>query len=330
MNTTKGLLAAALLALAATAGAQGSSGGQGAEDYPSKTIRFVVPFPPGGSTDVLARRIASSWHESMGQPVVVENRAGAGGAIGSDLVAKAPPDGHTVLIGVTGSHGVSVSLNPSLPYHPLRDFEPISRVVTTPLVIVTRPDFPAKDLAGFVAYAKANPGKMTHASPGNGTSMHLTGEMFNLAAGTSIVHVGYRGSAAAMTDLMGGQVTSMFTDVLVAMPFIQSGKVRPFAVTSARRHPMLPDVPTVAESGYPGFEALSWQGLFVPKGTPRAIVEKLNAQTRKALASPEIRDFFSGQGMEVQATSPEEFRAFIEKEIPKWARIIKEAKVTLQ
>jgi tripartite-type tricarboxylate transporter receptor subunit TctC len=328
MKSTRWLLAAALLAFGATTAAQGS--GQNAADYPSKPIRFVVPFPPGGSTDVLARRIASSWHDSMGQPVVVENRAGAGGAIGSDLVAKAPPDGYTVLIGVTGSHGVSVSLNPSLPYHPLRDFEPISRVVTTPLVIVTRPDFPAKDLAGFVQYAKANPGKMTHASPGNGTSMHLTGEMFNLAAGTQIVHVGYRGSAAAMNDLMGGQVASMFTDVLVAMPFIQSNRVRPFAVTSSRRHPMLPDVPTVAESGFPGFEALSWQGLFAPKGTPREIVDKLNAQTRKALANPEIKDYFSAQGMEVQATSPEEFRAFIEKEIPKWARIIKEANVTLQ
>ena len=301
-----------------------------AQDYPDKPIRFIVPFPPGGSTDVLARRLASKFHESMGQPVIVENKAGAGGAIGSDLVAKAAPDGYTLLIGVTGSHGVSVSLNPALPYHPLRDFEPVSRVVTTPLVIVTRPDFAAKNLAEFAAYAKANPGKVTHASPGNGTSMHLTGEMFNLAAGTGLVHVAYRGSAAAMNDLIGGQVTSMFTDVLVAMPFIESGRVRPLAVTSSERHPLLPDVPTVAESGFPGFEALSWQGLFVPAGTPKAIVDKLNAQTRKALASPDIKDFFSAQGMEVKATSPAEFRAFIEKEIPKWARIIKEAHVTLQ
>jgi tripartite-type tricarboxylate transporter receptor subunit TctC len=304
--------------------------GVGAQEYPEKPIRFIVPFPPGGSTDVLARRLASKFHESMGQPVIVENRAGAGGAIGSDLVAKAPPDGYTILIGVTGSHGVSISLNPALPYHPLRDFEPVSRVVTAPLVIITRPDFPGRTLADYVAYAKSKPGQVTYSSPGNGTSMHLTGEMFNLAAGTKLVHVAYRGSAAAMNDLIGGQVTSMFSDLLVAMPFIQAGRVRPLAVTSSKRHPMLPDVPSIAESAFPGFEALSWQGLFVPAGTPKGIVEKLNAQTRKALASPDIKDFFSAQGMEVRATSPAEFRSFIEREIPKWARTIKQANVTLQ
>lgn len=302
----------------------------GAQAYPEKAIRFVVPFPPGGSTDVLARRIAASYHDSMGQPVVVENRAGAGGAIGSDLVAKAPPDGYTMLIGVTGSHGVSVSLNPSLPYHPLRDFEPVSRVVTAPLVIITKPDFPAKTLADYIAFATSKPGQVTYSTPGNGTSMHLTGEMFNLAAATKLVHVSYRGSAAAMNDLIGGQVTSMFSDLLVAMPFIQSGRVRPLAVTSSERHPMLPDVPTVAESGFAGFEALSWQGLFVPAGTPKTVVDKLNAETRKALASPDIKDFFSAQGMEVKATSPAEFRSFIEREIPKWARIVKEANITVQ
>lgn len=321
MKWLKSVVAVAMTTAALSAGAQ---------SYPEKPIRFVVPFPPGGSTDVLARRIAASFQASMGQPVVVENRAGAGGAIGSEMVAKSAPDGYTILIGVTGSHGVSVSLNPALPYHPLRDFEPISRVVSAPLVIVTKPEFPTKTLAEFIAYSRANPGKVTFATPGNGTSMHLTGEMFNLAAGTKLVHVAYRGSAGAMNDLIGGQVDSMFSDLLVAMPFIQSGRVRPLAVTSATRHPLLPDVPTVAEAGIAGFEALSWQGLFAPAGTPKAIVDKLNAQTRKALASPEIRDYFSAQGMEVKATSPAEFRAFIEKEIPKWARVIKDAHVTLQ
>lgn len=321
MKWLKSVVAVAMTTAALSAGAQ---------SYPEKPIRFVVPFPPGGSTDVLARRIAASFNASMGQPVVVENRAGAGGAIGSEVVAKSAPDGYTILIGVTGSHGVSVSLNPALPYHPLRDFEPISRVVSAPLVIVTKPEFPTKTLAEFIAYSRANPGKVTFATPGNGTSMHLTGEMFNLAAGTKLVHVAYRGSAGAMNDLIGGQVDSMFSDLLVAMPFIQSGRVRPLAVTSATRHPLLPDVPTVAEAGVAGFEALSWQGLFAPAGTPKAIVDKLNAETRKALASPEIRDYFSAQGMEVKATSPAEFRAFIEKEIPKWARVIKDAHVTLQ
>jgi tripartite-type tricarboxylate transporter receptor subunit TctC len=323
------LALAALLVTQVQAQAQAQPA-TGAQAYPDRMIRIVVPFPPGGSTDLLARRLAERFQSSMGQTVIVENRPGAGGTVGSDTVARAAPDGYTLLIGVTGSHGVSVSLNPKLPYHPLRDFEPISSLVTAPLVIVVGPDSPARTLADYVAQAKAKPGEITHSSPGTGTSMHLTGEMFNLAAGTKLVHVPYRGSAGAINDLIGGQVQSMFSDLLVAMPFMQANRIRPLAVTSLQRHPMLPDVPTVAESGYPNFEALSWQGLFAPAGTPKAVIDRLNAETRAALESPQIKDFFSKQGMDVRASTPAEFRAFIEREIPKWANIIKEAGVTLQ
>ena len=306
----------------------GWAGGAAAQGFPSKPVRIVVPFPPGGSTDLLARRIAEKWQQSLGQPVVVENRPGAGGVTGSDFVARAAPDGHTLVMGVTGSHGVSISLNPRLPYHPLRSFEPISRVVSAPLVIVVGSAVPARTLAEYVAAARARPGEITHSSPGVGTSMHLTGEMFNAAAGTQLVHIPYKGSAGAINDLMGGQVQSMFSDFLVALPQVESGRIRALAVTSARRHPLMPNVPTVAESGYPGFEALSWQGLFAPAGTPREVIERLNAETQKALASPDIRDFFSRQGFEVAGSSPAEFRAFIEAEIPKWAKVVKEAGLT--
>ena len=299
-----------------------------AQGFPSKPVRIVVPFPPGGSTDLLARRIAEKWQASMGQPVIVENRAGAGGTTGSEFVARAAPDGHTLVMGVTGSHGVSVSLNPRLPYHPLRSFEPVSRVVSAPLVIVVGAAVPARTLAEYVAAAKARPGEITHSSPGVGTSMHLTGEMFNAAAGTQLVHIPYKGSAGAVNDLMGGQVQSMFSDFLVALPHVESGRIRALAVTSAQRHPLMPGVPTVAESGYPGFEALSWQGLFAPAGTPKDIVERLSAETRKALASPDIRDFFTRQGFEVAGSTPAEFRAFVEGEIPKWARVVKDAGLT--
>ena len=319
------LIAAALLALLAAA-----PGLTHSQPYPNKLVRIVVPFPPGGSTDLLARKLAEKLQASMGQSFIVENKPGAGGAVGSEFVAKSPPDGYTLLMGVTGSHGISVSLNPKLPYHPLKDFVPVSMVVSAPLVVVVGPGFPANTLAEYVAFAKAKPDQVTHSSPGNGTSMHLTGEMFNLASGTKLVHVPYKGSAGAVNDLIGGQVQSMFGDFLVVLPQVRGGKIKALAVTSALRHPLLPEVPTVAESGYPGFEALSWQGLFAPAGTPPDVISKLNAETVKALASEDFREAFARQGFLVAGSTPAEFRAFIEAEIPKWARIIKAGGVTLQ
>jgi len=295
-----------------------------AQEYPAKPIRIVVPFPPGGSTDVIGRRIAEKFQASMGQPVLVENKPGAGGAVGAEMVAKSPADGYTLLIGVTGSNGVSYSLNPKLPYQP-KDFDPVSLVVSAPLTIVVNPSVPAKNLKELVALNQA----LNHGTPGNGTSMHLTAEMFNLTAHTKFVHVPYKGTAAALNDLLGGQIQMMFGDFLITLPQVKAGKVRALAVTSLQRHPLLPDVPTVAESGYPGFEALSWQGMFAPAGTPPAIVAKLNAELVKAINAPDMKEYFASQGFFVGGNSPAEFRAFVDKEIPKWAQIVKAADVKL-
>lgn len=315
-----------LLKISATVIAMVIASLAGAQQYPSRVVTIVVPFPPGGSTDLIARRIAEKFQQAMGQAVIVENKPGAGGAVGSAAVAKSAPDGHTLMLGVTGSHAISVSLNPSLPYHPLKDFEPISMVVSAPLTIVATPSVRVKDVKSLVALGKP----LNHGSPGNGTSMHLTAEMFNVITGTRFVHVPYKGTAAALNDLIGGQIDLMFGDFLVVLPHVKAGKVNAIAVTSLQRHPLLPEVPTVAESGYPGFEALSWQGMFAPAGTPGPVLSKLNAELVKALNAADMKTYFASQGFLVGGNSPAQFRAFIEREIPKWARIVKAANVTLQ
>ena len=311
---------AALAALPALARAQAS--------FPSKPIRVVVPFPPGGSTDLLARRLGEKLAVSLGQPVVVENKPGAGGTTGADSVAKSAPDGHTLLMGVTGSNAIAASLYPKLPYDTLRDFTPVSMVVSAPLVLAVGSASNLRTVRDYVAASKAD--SITYGTPGNGTSMHLTGEMFNLATSARLMHVPYKGSAPALNDMLGGSLQSMFGDFLVLLPQIRAGKVRPIAVTSARRHPMLPDVPTIAESGVPGlerFEATSWQGLFAPAGVPRDVLARINTEVVKALESPDIRDFFGSQGFLVGGSTPEQFRALIEAEVPKWERVIKAAHV---
>jgi tripartite-type tricarboxylate transporter receptor subunit TctC len=298
-----------------------------AQDWPNQPIRLVVPFAAGGSTDALARRLAEKLRVSLGQSVVVENRGGAGGTIGSDFVAKSAPDGHTLLMGVTGTHGVAPSLFPNLPYHPLRDFTPVSLVVTAPLVLVCHPDVEAKTLGEFVALAKARPNTLTYGTPGNGTSMHLTGVMFDLKAGTKLVHVPYRGSALALTDLMGGRISTMFGDLLVVMPQVKAGAIRPIAVTSRSRNPLLPNVPTMDEAGLPGFESLSWQGLFAPVGTPPAIVERLSREVRAAMESADVKEFFAAQGFYVSGGPPAELQALVSSEIARWAEIVKAGNV---
>lgn len=299
-----------------------------AQEFPSKPLRIVVPFPPGGSTDLIARRVAERLQASMGQPVIVENKPGAGGALGSEQVAKSLADGYTLGLGVTGSHAVSYALNPRLPYQP-RDFEPVSLVVSAPLTIVVGGSVPAKNLKELVGFGQAAAQQFAHGTPGNGTSMHLTAEMFNLAAKTKFVHVPYKGTAGALNDLMGGQIQMMFGDFLVTLPQVRAGKIRALAVTSSQRHPLLPDVPTVAESGYPGFEALSWQGLFLPTGTPPAVLSRLNAEVVKAINSQDMKEYFASQGFFIGGNTPAEFRAFIDREIPKWAQIVKAANVRL-
>ena len=323
LATVLGLIATALtpLAFAQTA-------------FPSKPIHIVVPFPPGGSTDLLARRIGEKLATTMGQPVVVDNKPGAGGTTGADFVAKSAPDGYTLLMGVTGSNAIAASLFPKLPYDPVKDFTFISQVVSAPLVLSVNSSSSIRTVADYVAASRAKP--MTYGSPGNGTSMHLAGEMFDLSTGVKLTHVPYRGSAPAMNDLLGGTLQSMFGDFLVLLPQIRAGKITPIAVTSARRHPMLPEVPTIAEAAsgpnaipaLAGFEASSWQGLFGPPGMPRDIVAKLNTEVVKALDAADIREFFGSQGFIVAGSSPEQFKSLVEAEVPKWGRVVRAAKVT--
>lgn len=289
----------------------------------AKTVRIVVPFPPGGSTDLLARRTAEKLSAAWGQPVIVENRAGAGGTVGADYVAKSAPDGTTLLMGVTGSNAIAQALYPRLPYDVLKDFAPVSMVVSSPLVVTVNPAVKANTLAEFVALAKARPGSLSYGSAGNGTSMHLTGEMFKQATKTSMVHIPYRGSAGMLTDLMAGQIEATFGDLLVVMPQLEAGKLRPLAVTSKQRHPQLPNVPTVAESGYPGFEALSWQGVFAPAGTPPELVERISADVNKAVRAADVRDYFAARGFLVEGTTPAAFKTFLEAEVKKWSAIVK-------
>ncbi len=298
--------------------------------WPARPLRIVVPFAPGGSTDLMARRIAERLTQTLGQTVLVENRPGAGGVTGSDLVAKSPPDGLTLLFGVTGTHAIAPSLYPALPYQPLRDFAPVTLVVQAPLVLVVHPALPIHSMAEFIAAAKARPGAISYGTPGNGTSMHLTGVMFDQAAGTQTTHVPYRGSAVALNDLVGGTLSSMWGDLLVVLPQIRAGAIRALAVTSATRNPLLPEVPTVAESGLPGFEAVSWQGLFAPAATPPDLVERLSNEVRAALALPEIHDFFAGQGFLVGGTTPAAFTTMVGAEMAKWARVVHEGHVSVE
>ncbi|MFT4267490.1 MAG: tripartite tricarboxylate transporter substrate binding protein [Xenophilus sp.] len=291
--------------------------------WPSRPVHIVVPFPPGGSTDVLARRLGDKLARAWGQPVVVDNRAGAGGTVGADFVAKSAPDGYTLLMGVTGSNAIAQALYSKLPYDVVKDFAPVSMVVSAPLVLAVNPEVKASNAAEFLALVKSKPGALSYGSAGNGTSMHLTGEMYKQAARVSMVHIPYRGSAGMLTDLMSGQIQATFGDVLVLLPQIQAGKVRALAVTSKARHPMLPDVPTLDETGLKGFEALSWQGLFAPAGTPPELVEKISAEVNRAITAPDIRDYFAANGFIVGGTTPAAFRAFVEAEARKWSPIVK-------
>jgi tripartite-type tricarboxylate transporter receptor subunit TctC len=298
--------------------------------FPSRPIQIVVPFPPGGSTDLLARRIGEKLAVALKQPVIVENRPGAGGTVGAAHVAKSAPDGHTLLMGVTGSNAIGPALYANLTYDPVKDFAPVSMASVSPLLLVVNPKVQAKTLEQFVALARQKPRSITHGTPGNGTSMHLTAEMFRIATATDLVHVPYKGSAAVLNDLLGGQIDAMFSDTQVLMQMVKANRVVPLAVSSARRHPMLPDVPTMAEKGYANFEALSWQGIFAPAGTPPAVVALLSQEVNKALRSPDIQEFFGPTGLIVEGNSPAEFREFVEKEVRKWGDIVRRAGVKVE
>jgi len=296
-----------------------------ADNFPTRQIRIVVPFPAGGATDIAARAIADKMSQNWKQPVVVENRAGAGGNVGSDVVAKSPADGYTLIMGVTGSHAINVSLYSKMPYDPVKDFEPISQVAVVPNVVVVHPSVPAQTLTEFIALAKRNPGKYDYASLGSGTAAHLGMEMLKTSANVFMVHIPYRGSAPAVADLIGGQVQVMMDGLPSALPHVKAGRLRALAVTSQKRSPAAPDLPTIAESGYPGFYADAWSGLFAPKGTPKAVVDKLAGEVRRILALPDVRERFAGLGAEPVGSTPAEFAQHVQREIDKWAKVVKQS-----
>jgi tripartite-type tricarboxylate transporter receptor subunit TctC len=296
-----------------------------AQAFPNKPIRIVVPFPAGGTTDVLARAAAQKLTDTLGQPALVDNRPGAGGNIGAELVAKSPPDGYTLLMGTVGTHAINPALYPKLPYDHVRDFAPVILVAGVPNVLVVNPSLPVNSVQELVAYAKANPGKLNFASSGSGTSIHLSGELFKTAAGLSMTHVPYKGSSPALMDLIGGQVQLMFDNLPSALPQIKAGKLKALGVTSRERAPALPDVPTIAESGFPGFEASSWFGLLAPAGTPQPVIAKLNVEVAKWLASPEAKEKLLAQGANAAGGTPEDFAKHIAAETAKWQKVVKES-----
>ena len=293
--------------------------------YPNKPIRLIVPFPAGGSVDVTSRALVQKLSEQLGQPVVVDNRPGAGGNIGMDAVAKSPADGYTLGMGALSTHAVNPALFARMPYDAVKDFAPISLVVVTPNVLVTNPGvLPANDVAALIAFAKAN-GKVNCASGSNGSAGHLACELFKLQTGAPITHVPYKGGGPAMTDLLGGQVQMMFDNMASSMPQIKAGKLKAFAVTTPKRSALAPDLPTMAEAGVKDFDVFTWWGLFAPAGTPPEIVKRLSVEVGKALAAADLREKWLASGAEPAASTPEEFRAFIGKELPKYARIVKDS-----
>jgi tripartite-type tricarboxylate transporter receptor subunit TctC len=299
-----------------------------AQTYPSHPVRIVVPFPPGGTTDILARLIGTELQRAWGQPVVVENRAGAGGTIGTEVVSKAPNDGYTLLMGTVGTLAINLQLyaqnHNKLSYHPLNDFAPITNVAAVPNVMVVPASLPVNNVKEFIALARSRPGGLNMASSGNGTSIHLTGELFKSLTQTYMVHLPYRGSAPALQDMLGGSTQVMFDNLTSSLPHIRSGKLKALAVTSSMRSPALPDVPTMEEAaGLKGFEATAWFGLLAPAGTSREIVNKIRNDVAKALESPEVRERFAGQGALPIGDTPEQFAAYIRSEIEKWTQVVK-------
>lgn len=300
-----------------------------AQDYPTRPIRFVVPAAAGGPTEITARLIADKMSVTLGQPVVVEARPGGGGNIGADVVAKAAPDGYTILMATIGTHAINQTLYKKLTYDPVKDFTPISQVVQYPLVLVVNPAVQATSVKELIDYAKANPGKLNRASGGNGTSMHLSGELFVHQAGVNMPHVPYKGSAPALNDLIGNHVQVMFDSLITALPLVQAGKLRALAVTGEKRSPVTPDLPTVSEAGVKGYNAQGWIGVVAPANTPAPIVDKLQKAIAAALNDPDVKSRLTAQAAEVVASTPAEFAAFIKRETEKWAQAVRGANLSI-
>jgi tripartite-type tricarboxylate transporter receptor subunit TctC len=297
------------------------------DSYPSKPVRWIVPYAPGGFADIRARKMGVDLAKALGQPVVIENRAGAGGTVGTDAVAKAPADGYTIGSGNLASMSVNVSLMKKLPYDPLKDLQPVVLIERSALILVAGPGLKANSVKELIDYARANPGKVGFGSSGVGGAHHLSGEMLKLRTGVDMIHIPYKGGAPAAADLMAGHLPVMFEMGYAAVPSIKAGKTRALAVTASQRLPLLPDVPTMAEAGQAGFESYNWQGVIMPAGTPRAIVDRLNRDLNAILQLPEQRDAILATASEVGGGTPEQFRDLIRSEIPKWADVIKAAKI---
>jgi len=311
------LLAFAFVLICGSAWAQG---------YPTKLVRMVVPFPAGGSTDIVARAISQKLSETWGHPVVVENRAGGGTTIGTDAVAKAAPDGYTLLM-APAPFTINPSLLKKLPYDTIGDFAPVTLVYTTPLVLVVYPGVPAKSVSELIALAKAKPRQLNFGSSGTGGSNHLAGELFNAMAGVKMIHIPYKGNAPALADLVGGHVDAVFNGLTSAVSLVKSGKLRALAVTSLSRAEVLPGIPTLDESGLKGFEAVAWSGIIAPARTPREVIDRIYADSKKIIQMPEFRERLKDEGSDPVGNTPEEYAAFIRAEIAKWAKVIKFADV---
>ena len=321
MTPLNRLAAAAAMCLAATSVL--------AQAWPAKPIRIVVPFPPGGIVDTVARQLQPRLQQALGQTLIIDNKAGAGGTLGSAEVARAPADGHTLLM-VFDAYATYPLVYPKLTFDISRDLVPVTQIVSNPLVLVVNPAVPATDLKGLVALAKSKPGRLNFASVGSGSSNHLTGEYFKSVSNTFITHIPYRGGGPAQQDLMGGQVEMMFLSAVLAQPFVKAGKMRALAQTGAKRVDAFADTPTVAESGYPGFEVNSWVGLLAPAGTPKAIVDRLQSEIAKILASPDFAARLNEQGLKGIGSTPAEFAATLKREQAKWTRLVTERKLSLE
>lgn len=298
--------------------------------YPGKPVRWVVPFPPGGSADIMGRLIGQDLAKIFGQPVVIENRAGASAIVGSEYVAKSPPDGYTLLQANVSQMTIHPGLYPRLPYDPLRDFAPVTVLGIVTSVVVTTPSLPVKSIQDLIALAKKRPGQLNFTSSGAGASTHLTGELLNQRAGVRMTHISYKGSGPALTDVMAGFVEVMFENLPSALPFINAGKLKVLAVTGKDRSPLLNAVPTLAESGFPGFDMVSWQALVAPAATPKAVIDKLNADVAKVLRTPEMKEKMFALGTEVVANTPEQFARYLRDETAKWSAIVRDSGIKLE
>ncbi|WP_020203428.1 tripartite tricarboxylate transporter substrate binding protein [Cupriavidus sp. WS] len=296
---------------------------EAATGYPNRAITYVAPYPAGTTTDFVARAVAQALAAEVGQPVVVDNRGGAGGTIGSGLVAHAKPDGYTLLQGSTSTHGINPTLYSKLPYDAEKSFEPIGLIASSPLILIVNPQLPARTAQELIALARARPGTLRYGSAGNGSSQHLGGQLFESKANVDLMHVPYKGGSAAMTDLLGGQIDMMFEIFPTALPHMQSGRLRALGVTSLKRMPQLPELATLAESGVPGYEMATWHGMLAPAGTPRDIVVALNQSLARALATPALQARFAAAGLQAAPASPEDFGRFIHAEVRRWSGIVK-------